>query len=166
MMATAKATSSPAVMASFFDVERLRGLVVPEEQVPRFLVLIHASRLYRRRDVEHHDVLIVMGKNGGKIVPADGRRPGFDKCFDLALRGSALTHHGSHSDCLPMCVPRTNVEARIRQPETAFFCRRSRLSRLRQISREISLLGSSVGSAFRQVVSLSVSALGRGRPAR
>src|ERR1700722_3926258 len=86
MMATAKATSSPAVMASFFDVERLRGLVVPEEQVPRFLVLIHASRLYRRRDVEHHDVLIVMGKNGGKIVPADGRRPGFDKCFDVALR--------------------------------------------------------------------------------
>src|ERR1700704_6718399 len=30
-------------------VERLRRLVIPEEQIPGFLILIHSSRLQRRR---------------------------------------------------------------------------------------------------------------------
>jgi hypothetical protein len=49
--------------SKLFYVERLRWLVVPEEQIPCLLVLIHPSRLQRRRDVEHHDVLFMMGKN-------------------------------------------------------------------------------------------------------
>jgi hypothetical protein len=64
-----------------------------------------------------HNFLLVMGKNAGKIVPADGVRPCFDNRFDLTFGRSALLHHGSGSDCLPMYVPRTNVGARIRHAE-------------------------------------------------
>jgi hypothetical protein len=77
------------------DVERLLRLVIPEEQIPRFLVLIHSARLQRRRDVEHHDILVVMGKNGRKIVPADRVRPCFDDRPDVAFGRSLLLHDGS-----------------------------------------------------------------------
>src|SRR6267378_2999888 len=90
---TATATSSPAIIASSY-IERLRWLVIPEEQIPGFLVLIHSSRLQRRRDVEHHDVLLMMGKNTGKIMPADCARPCVDNRFDLTFGRSALLHHG------------------------------------------------------------------------
>jgi hypothetical protein len=83
-----------------FYVERLRRLVVSEEQIPGFLIFIHSSRLQRRRDVEHNDVLLVMGENVGKIMPADCVRPFFDERSDLPLVRSALLGRGSYSVCL------------------------------------------------------------------
>jgi hypothetical protein len=83
-----------------FYVERLRRLVILEEQIPRFPVLIHSSRLQRWWKVEHHDVLLMMGKDTGKIMPADCVRPCFDKRFDLVFGRSALLLHGSRSYCL------------------------------------------------------------------
>jgi hypothetical protein len=58
-----------------------------------------------------------MGKNAGKILLADRLRPCFDKRSDFPLGLSALLHHDSHSDCLPMYVPGTNVWAHIRNAE-------------------------------------------------
>jgi hypothetical protein len=45
----------------------------------------------------------MMGKNTGKIMPADRVRPGFDNRFDLALSRSVLMRHGSHSEGLSKC---------------------------------------------------------------
>jgi hypothetical protein len=70
-------------------------LVIPEEQIPGFLVLVDSPRLQRRRNVEHHDVLVMMGKNGGKIMPADGVRPCLDNRSDLTFGVAALLHHDS-----------------------------------------------------------------------
>lgn len=56
----------------FFYVERLCWLVIFEEQIPRFLILIHSPRLQRWRNVEHHNVLLMVGKNAGKVMPAHG----------------------------------------------------------------------------------------------
>jgi hypothetical protein len=89
-----------------FDVERLLRLVIPEEQIPCFLVFIHSARLQRRRDVEHHDILFMMGKNAGKIMPADSVRPCFDDRPDLMFGGFMLLHHGSRSGCLPDLWPK------------------------------------------------------------
>ena len=87
------------------DVERLRRPVIPEEQIPCFPVLIHSARLQRRRHVEHHDILFMMGKNGGKIMPADRVRPCFHDRRDLILGRSVLLRHGSRSGCLPDVQP-------------------------------------------------------------
>jgi hypothetical protein len=43
----------------------------------------------------------MMGKNGGKIMPADRVRPSFDDRPDLTFGRSILLRHGSRSDCLP-----------------------------------------------------------------
>jgi len=79
--------------------------VISEEQVPGFLVLIHSSRLQRRRDVEHHDVVLMMRKNTGKIMLADCVRPCVDNRLDLTFGRSASLHHGSRSNRLLMYVP-------------------------------------------------------------
>src|SRR5258708_4693002 len=63
----------------------------------------------------------MMGESTGKIMPADGVRPCFDKRFDLTFGRSALQHHGSRSDCLPMYLPRTNVRVHIRHAEQLFL---------------------------------------------
>jgi hypothetical protein len=59
-----------------------------------------------------------MGKNAGKIMPADRVRPCFDNCFDLTFGLFDLLHHDSHSDCSPMYDPRTNVGVHIRTPNS------------------------------------------------
>jgi len=46
-------------------IERFRRLMVLEEQIPCFLVFSHSERLQRQRNVEHHDVAVMMGKNAG-----------------------------------------------------------------------------------------------------
>jgi hypothetical protein len=84
MMATAKAASLPAVMGMACDTWK---------QIPRFPVLFYSSRLQRLRDVEHHDVLLMMGKNAGEIMLANRKGPCFDNRLDLTLGRSALLHH-------------------------------------------------------------------------
>jgi hypothetical protein len=78
--------------------------------------------LQRWRDVEHHDVLIMMGKNAGIIMPADSIRPRFDQRFDLGLGRLALLHHGSRSEVCG-CALRTNVGAHIRHAKQLFLAR-------------------------------------------
>ena len=103
------------------DIEFLRGLVVLKEQVPCLLVLLHAFRLQRRRYVEHHDVLPMMSKNTGQIMPPDCVCPWFDKRLYLTFGGFGLLHLGSHSSYLPELVLKaaTNVGVNIRY--SAFF---------------------------------------------
>src|ERR1700727_2943205 len=69
--------------------------MILEEQIPCFPVLIQSARLQRRRDVEHHDVLLMMCEDAREIVPADRVRPSFDKRFDLRFGCSGLLYHGS-----------------------------------------------------------------------
>ena len=59
----------------FPKVEGRTGLVVTEKQIPGLFVSFNAPALKRWRQIEHHDVLLVVCKNGGEIVPADGVRP-------------------------------------------------------------------------------------------
>jgi hypothetical protein len=104
-----------------FDVERLLRLVIPEEQIPCFLVFIHSARLQRRRDVEHHDILFMMGKNAGKIMPADSVRPCFDDRRDLTFCGFMLLHHGSRSGCLPDLWPKGRTSGGVADTRGNFF---------------------------------------------
>jgi hypothetical protein len=58
-----------------------------------------------RRDVEHHDVARMMGKNTGKIMPADWVRSCFDNRFNFAFGRSALLHHGACFDSSGLRLP-------------------------------------------------------------
>jgi hypothetical protein len=62
----------------------------------------------------------MMGENAGKIMPADRICPCFDKRFDLDFGRLALLRHGSCSECLRMCTPRTNLGTHIRHAERFF----------------------------------------------
>jgi hypothetical protein len=68
--------------------------VVTEKQIPGLFVGFDAPALEWRRQVEHHYVPVVVHKNGGKIVPADGVRPALEKGFDPGFFGLGLFSHG------------------------------------------------------------------------
>jgi hypothetical protein len=78
----------------FSKVEGRTRLVVTEKQIPGLLVGFDAPALEWRRQVEHHYVPVVVRKNGGKIVPADGVRPALEKGFDPGFFGLGLFSHG------------------------------------------------------------------------
>ena len=78
----------------FSKVEGRAGLVVTEKQIPSLLVSFDAPALKWWRQVEHHDVPLVVRKNGGKIVPADGVRPVLEKGFDPSFFDVGLFGHG------------------------------------------------------------------------
>lgn len=81
----------------FPKVEGRTGLVVTEKQIPGLFVGFDAPALKWRRQVEHHDVTLVVRKNGGKIVPADSVRPVLEKGFDPGYFGVGLFGHGLNS---------------------------------------------------------------------
>src|SRR5262249_33237016 len=73
------------------DVEGRSGLVIAEKQTPGLFVRLDALALEGRGQVEPHHVRLVVSKDGGNIVPAEGTRPPFEKGFDLdlfAVRGA------------------------------------------------------------------------------
>ena len=78
----------------FSKVEGRTRLVVTEKQIPGLFVGFDAPALEWRRQVEHHYVPVVVRKNGGKIVPADGVRPALEKGFDPGFFGLGLFSHG------------------------------------------------------------------------
>src|SRR5215475_2886389 len=55
----------------FPEVKGCAGFVVAKKQVPGLGVGFDASALERRRQIEHHHFLIMMGEDRGKIVTAD-----------------------------------------------------------------------------------------------
>ncbi|KTT89234.1 hypothetical protein NS44R_15050 [Mammaliicoccus sciuri] len=61
------------------DIEGVGRAVTAVEQVPRLPVRVQSARLQRRRNVEHHDILIVMGENARIVLSADRGRPGVDE---------------------------------------------------------------------------------------
>src|SRR5258708_5853078 len=65
----------------------------------------------------------MMSKNGGKVMPADSIRPCLDQRSDVGLGRLVLPYHGSCSECLLMCAPRTNARTRIRHAKQIFSCR-------------------------------------------
>jgi hypothetical protein len=85
----------------FSKVEGRTRLVVTEKQVPGLFVGFDAPALKWRRQVEHHNVLLVVRKNGGKIVPADSVRPALEKGFDPVVFGVGLFRHGLDSLLAP-----------------------------------------------------------------
>lgn len=109
MIATAKATSCPAVTASLLDVEGRSGFVIAEEQVPGLLVRLYSFALRGRRQVEHHHVRLVMGEDGGNIMPPDRVRPIFEKAPDPRLFG--MIGVSGHRFGSFVCVQRTNEAA-------------------------------------------------------
>jgi hypothetical protein len=109
MIATAKATSWPAVTESSWMSKARSGLMIAEEQVPGPFVRLDPLALEGRRQVEHHDILIMMGKNARKVMPADSISPPFDERFDLCLGRFAWLRHRFHLECLL-----TNVGVHIR----------------------------------------------------
>jgi hypothetical protein len=76
------------------DVEGRSGLVISEEQVPGLFIRLNPLTLQGRRQVEHHDVWLVMSEDGGNIVPANCVRPGFENGLDPDLRGVGVFRHG------------------------------------------------------------------------
>jgi hypothetical protein len=85
------------------DIEGVRRLVASEEEIPRLAVFIQSARLKRGRDVEHDDMLIVVGENARIVVPADGIRPGVDQFSDFSFGGLILLRHDVRSDNWPWC---------------------------------------------------------------
>ena len=67
MFATCRAEFSADPQYTTFAAKHLHSVVI--------LIRFRARPPQRRRDVEHHDVLLTMGKNTGKIMPADCVRP-------------------------------------------------------------------------------------------
>src|SRR5882757_3017218 len=65
----------------------------------------------------------MMSKNGGEVMPADSIRPCLDQRSDVGLGRLVLPYHGSCSECLLMCAPRTNARTRIRHAKQIFSCR-------------------------------------------
>ena len=88
--------------------------MIAEEQIPGPFLRLDPLALEGRRQVEHHDILIMMGKNARKVMPADSISPSFDERSDLSLGRFGWLRHSFHLECLLTCIPRTNVGAHIR----------------------------------------------------
>src|SRR6266446_7755670 len=76
------------------EVECRSWLVIAEEQVPCLFVRLDPLALQGRRQVEHHDVWLVISEDSGNIVPANRTRPGFEKGLDPDLFGVGVFRHG------------------------------------------------------------------------
>jgi hypothetical protein len=78
--------------------------MVTEKQIPGPFVSFDALALKRWRQVEHHNVLLVVRENGGKIVPADSIRPALEKGCDPGFFGGSLCRHNLDSLLRPYAI--------------------------------------------------------------
>jgi hypothetical protein len=89
----------------FPKVEGRTGFVETEEQIPGLFVGFDAPALKWWRQVEHHHFSIVVGENGGKIVPADCVRPALEKGLDPGFFGVVVFRHGFDPLLLKLRAP-------------------------------------------------------------
>ena len=99
MIATAEGYVRGRGNGEFSKVEGRTGLTVTEKQIPGLFVGFDAPALKWRRQVEHHHILVVVRKNGGKIVPANSVGPALEKGFDPGFFGV-----GRHGFGLPVAT--------------------------------------------------------------
>src|SRR6185437_5771722 len=69
--------------AELLDIERLRYLVILEEQVPRLLVIFQAFGLQWRGQVEHHNIWRMQGQDRWQVMAPNGGGPRLEQGSDL-----------------------------------------------------------------------------------
>src|SRR5262249_42014144 len=79
--------------AELLDIERLRHVVVLEEQVPRPLVILQTFGLQGRRQVEHHNIRRMQGEDRWHVMAPNGGGPRLKQGTNLSCGGLVRRHY-------------------------------------------------------------------------